>query len=212
MPQGGNGAEGLNENYARELMELHTLGVDGGYTQKDVTELARVLTGWSIGRTREARPGRVRLPRALHDAGSKTVLGHALSGRAAAWKRASEAIRILARQPATARHIAFQLCQRLVADDASRGARRAGRAALPRDARRPARDRARDRDEPGVLRPEYYRAKVKSPFEYAVSAIRAAGGETTDGPPIAPADRARWESRSTSVSRRRATPTRPTPG
>src|SRR6478672_12853430 len=71
--QAKNRPSGLNENYAREIMELHTLGVDGGYTQKDVTELARVLTGWTIAPPQQG--GGFIFRRALHDTGSKTVLG-----------------------------------------------------------------------------------------------------------------------------------------
>ena len=125
--------KGLNENYARELMELHTLGVDGGYSQKDVTELARILTGWSIGRTRgmrgeadgasrgrrmgmEETPGGFVFRAAAHDVGGKTFLGTNFSG-SGGMEEGERAIAMLARQPATARHIAYQLCQRLVADE-----------------------------------------------------------------------------------------------
>ncbi|HYT32230.1 MAG TPA: DUF1800 domain-containing protein, partial [Thermoanaerobaculia bacterium] len=110
-------AGGLNENYARELMELHTLGVDGGYTQKDVTELARVLTGWSIDR-RGGQPGAFVFRPAVHDVGTKTVLGNRFSG--GGMEEGEEMIHFLARHPSTAHHIAFQLCQRLVADDPPR--------------------------------------------------------------------------------------------
>src|SRR5207247_1828467 len=105
---------GLNENYAREIMELHTLGVDGGYTQKDVTELARVLTGWSIARPEEG--GGFMFRRAMHDVGAKTVLG--VRFRAGGGIEEGERmIHILAHHPATAHHIAYKLAQRLVADD-----------------------------------------------------------------------------------------------
>ncbi|MEP6767586.1 MAG: DUF1800 domain-containing protein [Acidobacteriota bacterium] len=171
---------GLNENYARELMELHTLGVDGGYTQKDVTELARVLTGWSI----ERDGGGTFVFRArVHDAGAKTVLDRTLPAGGGI-EEGEEMIRRLACHPATARRIALQLAQRLVAD--------APPAALV--------DRvaktflATDGDLRHTVRaliesPEFfdrasYRAKVKSPFEYAVSAIRATGAETDGGIPL----------------------------
>ena len=175
----GKGPKGLNENYARELMELHTLGVDGGYTQKDVTELARVLTGWSISLDREAEPGRFVFRARLHDDGEKNVLGQRFpAGRG--MDEGEQAIRMLARRPETARHIAFQLCQRLVADEPPSAlvARVAQRfLATGGDLRETVRAIVTS---PEFFAPEYYRAKVKSPFEYAVSAIRALGA-STDG-------------------------------
>ena len=164
--------DALNENYARELMELHTIGVDAGYTQKDVTELARVLTGWSA-----TRQGEFRFRAALHDRGAKTVLGVRLAGGGV--EEGEQMIRFLARHPATAKHIARKLCTRLVADAPPR-------ALVDRVAKR-------FLDTKGDLRatvqavldsPEFWSsrgAKVKSPFEYAVSAIRAAGA-TIDNP------------------------------
>ena len=175
----GKAPKGLNENYARELMELHTLGVDGGYTQKDVTELARVLTGWSIGGPRESEPGRFVFRARLHDAGQKVVLGERFAP-GGGMNEGERAIRMLARRPETARHIAFQLCQRLVADAPPPAlvARVAERFLATRgDLRETVRAIVTS---PEFLAPEYYRAKVKSPFEYAVSAIRAVGA-TTDG-------------------------------
>ncbi|HYK43263.1 MAG TPA: DUF1800 domain-containing protein, partial [Thermoanaerobaculia bacterium] len=171
---------GLNENYARELMELHTLGVDGGYTQKDVTELARVLTGWSI----EPRSsGEFVFRERVHDVGAKTVLGHTF--RPGGGMEEGEAmIRILARHPSTAHHIALELCRRLVADDppASLVDRVAKKfLATDGDLRQTVRAVV---DSPEFFDPKYYRAKVKSPFEYVVSAIRAAGGETNARPPL----------------------------
>ncbi len=109
------GTRGLNENYARELMELHTLGVDGGYTQNDVHELARVLTGWTVGPT--SADG-FRFAIRLHDAGGKTVLGHSYPdgffNRGEAEGEA--AIRMLARRPETARRLSLRLAQFFVAD------------------------------------------------------------------------------------------------
>jgi uncharacterized protein (DUF1800 family) len=123
---GARGQRGLNENYARELMELHTLGVDAGYTQADVTQLARMLTGWSIGypRGREkqvtfagASPGPMSgyaFYGQAHDAGEKHWLGHTIapSGKA----EGDFALERLAEHPATARRIAFKLVQYFVAD------------------------------------------------------------------------------------------------
>ncbi len=108
-------SRGLNENYARELMELHTLGVEGGYTQTDVRELARVLTGWTVGPT--ASDG-FRFAARAHDAGSKTVLGHSYPdgyfGRGEA--EGEQAIRMLARRPETAHRLSLRLAQFFVAD------------------------------------------------------------------------------------------------
>ena len=115
-PQGTT--RGLNENYARELMELHTLGVDGGYTQSDVRELARVLTGWTVGPN--AADG-FRFNLRTHDSGSKQVLGHSYPegffSRGEA--EGEQAIRMLARQPQTAKRLSLRLAQFFVADQPS---------------------------------------------------------------------------------------------
>jgi uncharacterized protein (DUF1800 family) len=173
---------GLNENYARELMELHTLGVDGGYTQRDVTELARVLTGWSIVRPEQGAGFLFRA--ALHDAGAKTVLGHAFPAGGGI-DEGETMIRILARHPATARRVAFQLCQRFVADDPPDGL-------VDRVAKRFLETGGDLREivrtvvtSPEFFDPKYYRAKIKSPFEYVVSAVRALGASPDDALPIA---------------------------
>ena len=192
---------GLNENYARELMELHTLGVDGGYTQTDVTELARILTGWSIGRPRlsgdqakgmfraSRRPGREEEPGSFvfrapaHDVGSKIFLGANFPSGGGIGE-GERAIAMLARQPATARHIAFQLCQRLVADEPPKEL-------VDRVAKRFLATGGDLRDtvrvivtSPEFFDPRYYRAKIKSPFEYVVSALRAVNAGT-DGKAVA---------------------------
>ena len=108
-------ARGLNENYGRELMELHTLGVDGGYTQKDVTEVARCFTGWTI-RT-AAQGGGFFYNDKLHDKGEKIVLGVTDPGRRRHRTTASKVLDILARHPSTAHFISQELAQRFVADD-----------------------------------------------------------------------------------------------
>ena len=171
---------GLNENYARELMELHTLGVDGGYTQKDVTELARILTGWSI----EREGGEFVFRERTHDVGTKSFLGHTFGGGGGGIEEGELAIRMLARHPSTARHIAFQLCQRLVSDEpppalVDRVAKRF--LATDGDLRETVRAVVTS---PEFFAPESYRAKVKSPFEYVVSAIRASGASTDARPPF----------------------------
>jgi uncharacterized protein (DUF1800 family) len=122
VAEGTRGAQGstrgLNENYARELMELHTLGVDGGYTQRDVRDLARVLTGWTLGPN---AAGGFRFVARSHDDGVKRVLGHSypdgLFSRGEA--EGEQAIRILARQPQTAHRLSLRLAQFFVADQPS---------------------------------------------------------------------------------------------
>jgi uncharacterized protein (DUF1800 family) len=170
---------GLNENYARELMELHTLGVDGGYTQKDVTELARVLTGWSINPAEGSFVFRAR----VHDAGAKTVLGRRF-GPGGGIEEGEQMISALARNRSTARHIAFQLCQRLVADAPPADlVDRVAKKFLSTDGDLRETVRAVVAS-PEFFSPETYRAKVKSPFEYVASAIRAGGGETNARLPV----------------------------
>jgi uncharacterized protein (DUF1800 family) len=183
---------GLNENYARELMELHTLGVDGGYTQKDVIEVARALTGWGIRPPRQllmqAQDPRVRrlagrsgdmgdggefvFRPEVHDADSKLVLGHKLdAGRGI--EDGDEVLDILARHPSTAKFIARKLAVRFVSDTPPQSL--VDRAA--------ATYRRTDGDIREVVRtivtsPEFFskaafRSKVKSPFEVVVSTLRA---------------------------------------
>ena len=164
---------GLNENYAREIMELHTLGVDGGYTQKDVTELARVLTGWSIAPPQQG--GGFIFRRALHDTGSKTVLGVHFAGGGGV-EEGEKMIRFLAHQPATAHHIAYKLAQRLVADDPPKAlVDRVAKRFLDSDGDLRQTIKAVI-DSPEFWDPKFYDAKVKSPFEYAISAVRAIDG------------------------------------
>lgn len=175
---------GLNENYARELLELHTLGVDGGYSQKDVTEVARAFTGWTLEQPRVGR-GFTFNPR-LHDNGEKVVLGTKLpsGGGIADGERILD---LLSRHPATARHLAEKLARRFVADDP------------PEDLVDRAAQRFLDTD--GDLRavvrtivtsPEFlasasWRAKVKSPFEFVVSSLRATGARVDDATGLAKA-------------------------
>ena len=168
----------INENYAREIMELHTLGVDGGYTQKDVTELARVLTGWSIDR----RSGQFAFHPFLHDGGAKTVLGVRLEGGIDEGERM---IHILAHHPSTAHHIAAKLCQRLVADDPPKAlVDRVAKTFLDSDGDLRATVKAVI-DSPEFWDPKFYRAKVKSPFEYVISALRASNARVINPIPIA---------------------------
>jgi uncharacterized protein (DUF1800 family) len=111
-PQGA--PRGLNENYARELLELHTLGVDGGYSQQDVTELARLLTGWTTDGIAEAGVPAFRFVENRHEPGRKTILGVRYGDGEGEGKRA---VRAFCRHPATARHIATKLARHFVADE-----------------------------------------------------------------------------------------------
>jgi uncharacterized protein (DUF1800 family) len=170
---------GLNENYARELMELHTLGVDGGYTQKDVQEVARAFTGWTIANPRLG--GAFRFEPQLHDDGAKVVLGHRIKpggGR----KDGEQVLDLLARHPSTARFIATKLAVRFVADEPPS-------ALVTRAADR---FKATDGDIREVVRvivtsPEFFasqRAKTKNPFEFVVSAVRVSSLDVTNALPF----------------------------
>ncbi|MHB8697963.1 MAG: DUF1800 domain-containing protein [Sulfuricaulis sp.] len=167
--------DGLNENYARELMELHTLGVDGGYTQNDVIALARILTGWGLGRPRQhaaSQDGFFFDPR-RHDFGDKVFLGLTIHGSGIA--EGEQALDMLARNPATAHHISYELAQYFVADDPP--------PVLVN--RLSQRYLATDGDIRAVLdtlfhSPEfwdqrYFSNKFKTPYQYVVSAARATG-------------------------------------
>ena len=170
---------GLNENYARELMELHTLGVDGGYTQKDVQEVARAFTGWTIATPRLG--GEFRFDPRLHDDGEKVVLGHRI--KAGGGRKDGETVLdLLARHPSTARFIATKLARRFVADEPPP-------ALVSRAADR---FRATDGDIREVVRaivtsPEFFasrRAKTKNPFEFVVSAVRAMDLDVANALPL----------------------------
>ncbi len=106
--------KGLNENLGREMLELHTLGVDGGYTQADVEALARILTGWSVARLNDPAPGTFRFYERLHEPGPKTLLGRRYEE--AGEQEGIAALGDLAAHPATARHIARQLARHFIAD------------------------------------------------------------------------------------------------
>ena len=162
---------GLNENYARELLELHTLGVDGGYTQKDVTEVARVLTGWGIALPRDGAG--FRFHDWAHDNGDKVVLGVTYRGGEAEGVRL---IRMLASHPATMHHVSAKLCARLVSDLMPDGCTDAAVAAWKRsrgDIREVVRAIVRS---PDFWAPAAVAGKVKTPLEFLVSAVRAVGG------------------------------------
>lgn len=171
---------GLNENYAREIMELHTLSVDGGYTQSDVTELAKVLTGWTIDNPGQGG-GFVFDPR-KHEPGDKHVLGKTIHENGV--QEGMEMLDVLARSPQTARFISSKLAQRFVADDP------------PIALVNRLTDHFEETDgdirevlhtlftSPEFWSPQSYRAKVKTPLEFVVSAVRASGADVANPGPL----------------------------
>jgi uncharacterized protein (DUF1800 family) len=172
---------GLNENYARELMELHTLGVDGGYTQQDVVEVARILTGWTIDRPQQG--GSFVFRPQVHDAGAKTVLGVSFpAGRGE--DEGERLLDMLASHPSTARHIAYKLSQRFVADEPPPAlVERAARTFLETDGDLRAVTRVIVTS-PELFSADAYRAKVKTPLEFVISAARAAGATIANPQPM----------------------------
>ena len=172
-PGAKNRDPGLNENYARELMELHTLGVDGGYTQKDVTEVAKVFTGWTIEEPRKGATFTFNERR--HEPGAKYVMGQTIQENGE--QEGLAVLHRLAISPVTAHHVSQQLAERFVSDTPPP-------ALVDRMAKTWVHS---DGDIRQVLRsmltsPEFwsraaYRAKVKTPEEFVLSAVRATGGE-----------------------------------
>ena len=164
---------GLNENYGRELMELHTLGVDGGYTQEDVINVAKAFTGWTIKQPR--RDPEFLFEDRLHDQSTKTVLGHQI--HSGGMKDGEEVLDILARDPHTAHHISFEIAQRFVSDDPPAPlVDRMAQTFLKTDGD------IREVLHTMIYSPEFwskdvYRTKIKTPFELVVSATRAVGAE-----------------------------------
>ncbi|HXB56564.1 MAG TPA: DUF1800 domain-containing protein [Vicinamibacteria bacterium] len=174
---------GLNENYAREIMELHTLGVDGGYTQKDVTEVARCFTGWTIRGLRQQNP-EFTFDDRIHDHGEKLVLGQRIFG-GGGQEEARRVIHILATHPSTATFISTKLCRRFVADDPP--AALVDRAAATfRQTDGNIREVVRTIvTSPEFLAPEARAAKIKTPLEFVVSAARVAGARVEDATELA---------------------------
>lgn len=162
--------QGLNENYGRELLELHTLGVDGGYTQQDVINVARAFTGWTI--KPPAQGGGFIFRPQVHDAGEKIVLGHKLAADRGE-EDAEDVLDILAKSPATAHFISFKLARRFVSDTPSKAlVDHAAQVYLKTDGD------IREVLKSIITSPEFFsqqafRSKVKSPFEVVVSAMRA---------------------------------------
>jgi uncharacterized protein (DUF1800 family) len=172
---------GLNENYGRELLELHTLSVNGGYSQRDVTEAAKVFTGWTIDKPNDG--GNFKFDPRMHEPGPKFVLGHHIKPKGEDEGR--ELLHRLATSPQTAHFISLKLAQRFVSDDPP--AALVDRMAKVFDKRK------------GDIRevlstlfhsPEFwadasYRAKVKTPLEFVASAVRATGADVDDAMPLA---------------------------
>lgn len=199
---------GINENYAREIMELHTLGVDGGYTQKDIQEVARAFTGWTVvdargyrrafaamangtddprfaraarllGVPADARSGTFFFSERMHDKGEKTVLGQKINEGGI--RDGERVIDVLVNHPSTAKFIARKLAVKFVSDNPSE--------ALVKNVARAFQDSKGDIKttlralfaDKEFFAPENYRAKIKTPFEVVVSAIRAVGADTNGG-------------------------------
>ena len=183
---------GLNENYARELMELHTLGVNGGYTQADVTEVAKVFTGWTVGspidlrmgsRRRDGIPTQAQFDEGKHEPGNKTVLGVTIKDNGE--KEGLQVLHILATNPATARFVSTKLAIRFVSDDPPK----------------PLVDRMTQTfltthgdirkvllamvNSPEFFSHDAYRAKVKTPQDFVISAVRASGAEVVSAGALA---------------------------
>jgi len=177
--------EGLNENYARELMELHTLGVNGGYTQADVTQVARILTGWSV--ERPERGGGFQFDPNRHEPGAKIVMGEKIKDHGE--QEGRDLLHLLATRPATAQFISRKLAVRFVSDDPPQ-------ALVDRMAKT---FLSTNGDIAAVLStlfhaPEFwdanvYRAKVKTPIEFVVSAARAGNADIANMQPLANAVR-----------------------
>jgi uncharacterized protein (DUF1800 family) len=178
--QAKKNTRGLNENYGRELMELHNLGVEGGYTQKDVTELARCFTGWTIDKPR-LNPV-FKFDDKLHDPAQKIVLNKKIY--AGGMKDGEQAIELLSKHPSTAKFISTKLARRFVSDTPP----------APLVARMAKTFESSDGDIRAVMHtmiysPEFwsreaYRAKIKTPFELVVSAVRALGTDVDTAMPL----------------------------
>ena len=169
---------GLNENYGRELMELHTLGVNGGYTQKDVTEVARCFTGWGIQEPRKG--GSFFYNDKLHDKGEKIVLGHVIAAGGGI-EDGEQVLDILARHPSTAHFISKELAQRFVADNPPDTlVNKMAETFLSTNGS------IREVMKTMLNSKEFwsegaYRSKVKSPFEMVASSARALNANVIDG-------------------------------
>ena len=172
---------GLNENYGRELLELHTLSANGGYSQRDVTEVAKVFTGWTVDKPFEGMS--FHYEARMHEPGPKFVLGHTI--RPKGEDEGKEVLHMLATSPKTAHFISLKLAQRFVSDDPPP-------ALVDRMAKTFAKKKGDIREvlstlfhSPEFWSDETYRAKVKTPLEFVASAVRATGANVDDAMPLA---------------------------
>lgn len=179
-PGGRNSRRGLNENYGRELLELHSVGVDGGYTQQDVVEVSKIFTGWTVDQP--YLNGGFQFDVRRHEPGPKTVLGQTIAEGGE--NEGRQVLDMLARHPSTARFISKKLAQRFLTDDPPEEVVKQMAATFQKT----------DGDIREVLRtlfhsPEFYstkhyRAKTKTPFEFVISALRATGTEVAAPDPV----------------------------
>ena len=179
-PNQGKRPSGLNENYGRELLELHTLSVNGGYSQHDVTEVAKVFTGWTIDKP--AFGGGFKFEPRMHEPGPKLVLGHKIKDNGE--REGLDVLHRLATSPRTAHFISLKLAQRFVSDDPPP-------ALVDRMSKTFLKKKGDIREVLLTLfhSPEFwddasYRAKVKTPFEFVASAVRATGADVDDALPL----------------------------
>jgi len=170
-------ASGLNENYGRELLELHTLSVNGGYSQRDVTEVAKVFTGWTIEKVRDGAS--FKYDSSIHEPGPKFVLGHKIKAKGE--NEGKDVLHMLATSPQTAHFISFKLAQRFVSDNPPA-------ALVDRMASTFEKKKGDIREvlitlfhSPEFWSDQTYRAKVKTPLEFVASAVRATGADVQDG-------------------------------
>src|SRR5438876_5783175 len=174
--------KGINENYARELLELHTLGVDGGYTQQDVIDVARIFTGWSIEQPQQG--GDFEFHDWAHDRGAKQVLGVRLEG-GHDMDEGVRLLKLLANHPATMHHVSRKLCERFVNDDPPDGCVDDAVAAWKRSSGDIRKVLQAIFHGPDFWAAENVRAKVKTPFEFVVSAARAVDAQPDTSPRLA---------------------------
>jgi uncharacterized protein (DUF1800 family) len=177
----GKQNSGLNENYGRELLELHTLSVNGGYSQRDVTEAAKVFTGWTIDKPNDG--GGFKYDPRMHEPGPKFILGHRIKPKGEG--EGLELLHRLATSPQTAHFISLKLAQRFVSDDPPEDL-------VDRMAKTFLKKKGDIREVLSTLlhSPEFwadgtYRAKVKTPLEFVASAVRVTGAEMDDALPLA---------------------------
>lgn len=172
-----------NENYGRELLELHSLGVDGGYTQQDVMEVARCLTGWTVRERAKSgfAVGKVEFRKDLHDDGPKNLLGTAIPAGLGAGDL-DRVIEIVAHHPSTARHLAEKLCRRFISDEPPAAA-----VSAVADAFRKSKGEIRPTLTALFETPEFWSSrggKTKRPFHFVVSALRATSARGNAGPAL----------------------------